>query len=185
MERILGVVYFEVGMSPVTALSLTILGLWTLPIGMLLLVAPSAALGVACAVRHSYCRRLALKGLMFGVMAVFLYDCMRVPFIWFGWWGDFIPKIGGWLLATAQPNWLVGYLYRYIGDGGFMGSAFTSIYAYFLGGMDKKRTVMSGIIFGVLIWVGLLINVVATVRGAEMLFKLTPITEASSDFSSL
>ena len=36
--------------------------------------------------------KLALKGLFIGLIAVFLYDCMRVPFILAGVWGDFIPK---------------------------------------------------------------------------------------------
>lgn len=49
---------------------------------------------------------------------------MRAIFILTGAWGDFIPKIGMWLLNTHQPDWLIGYLWRYIGDGGFMALAF-------------------------------------------------------------
>jgi hypothetical protein len=61
--------------------------------------------------------------MLIGLIAVFLYDCMRVPFIITGIWGDFIPKINMWLFNTSQPNWVVGYIWRYVGDGRFMGMA--------------------------------------------------------------
>ncbi len=115
-------------------------------------------------------RKLALKGILLGLIAVFLYDCMRVPFIITGIWGDFIPKINMWLFNTSQPNWVVGYAWRYVGDGGFMGMAFTVAYCVLKPRVDAR---IAGVGFGIAIWLCLLGTLILAPHGQEMLFKLT------------
>src|SRR6516164_4037643 len=120
--------YFAIGFSPITALALAIIGVLPLSAGTLLIVLPATLLGISLTLWFPAYAKLALKGLLAGLIAVFLYDCMRVPFILSGIWGDFIPKINELLFNTSQPNWMVGYIWRYVGDGGFMGMAFIVAY---------------------------------------------------------
>ena len=108
--------------------------------------------------------------MLIGLVAVFLYDCMRVPFILSGIWGDFIPKINMLLFNTSQPNWVVGYIWRYVGDGGFMGMALTVAYCTLKPRVDSR---IAGVGFGIAIWVCLLGTLILAPHGQEMLFKLT------------
>src|SRR5215470_11214178 len=113
-NSVVSLLYFIVGMAPITALCFTIFGLWTLPVGTILLVLPLISLGLYLAVKYPLNGKEALHGFLIGIIAVFFYDCVRYPFILAGLWGDFIPKIGGWLLGNSEPNWIAGYLWRYI-----------------------------------------------------------------------
>ncbi len=162
--------YFVIGFSPITALAIAIIGLLPLPVSTLLIVLPATLLGIGLALRFPAYRKLALKGLLIGLIAVFLYDCMRVPFILTGIWGDFIPKINMWLFNTSQPNWMVGYIWRYVGDGGFMGMAFTVTYGILKPRVDSR---IAGVGFGLAIWMCLLGTLLLAPHGQEMLFKLT------------
>ena len=98
LDVLISIVYFAIGFSPITALAVAIIGLLPLSITTLSLVLPATVLGVVLALRLPRYGKLALRGLIIGLIAVFLYDCMRVPFIITGVWGDFIPKINMWLL---------------------------------------------------------------------------------------
>ncbi len=82
--------FFVIGFSPITALAVAIFGLLPLPVNTLLIVLPATVLGIGLALRFPTYGKLALKGLLLGLIAVFLYDCMRYPFIIAGVWGDFI-----------------------------------------------------------------------------------------------
>ena len=95
---------------------------------------------------------------------------MRVPFILTAVWGDFIPKINMLLFNTSQPNWVVGYIWRYIGDGGYMGMAFTVAYCTLKPRVDAR---IAGVGFGIAIWFCLLGTLILAPHGQEMLFKLT------------
>src|SRR5207249_6953594 len=124
-----------------------------LPTAVLGIVVPSLVLGLTLALLFPPYGTLALKGFVVGLIAVFVYDCTRVPFILIGAWGDFIPKIGAWLLGSAHPNGIVGYVYRYVGDGGGMGMAFTVAY-----GLLKPRVGcrVAAVAYGISIWCCLL-----------------------------
>ena len=165
--------FFAIGFSPITALAVAIFGLLPLPVNTLLIVLPATVLGIGLALRFPTYGKLALKGLLLGLIAVFLYDCMRYPFIIAGVWGDFIPKINMWLFKTSQPNWMVGYLWRYLGDGGFMGMAFTVGYCALKPRVDSR---IAGLGFGVAIWLCLIGTLVLAPHGQEMLFRVTAIT---------
>ena len=165
--------YFAIGFSPITALAIAIIGLLPLSTAALLMVLPSFVLGISLALLFPSYGKLALKGLVIGLIAVFLYDCMRVPFILTGIWGDFIPKIGMWLLGTSHPDWVVGYVWRYLGDGGCIGMAFTVAYCVLKPRLGSRVAALG---FGIAIWLCLLGTLVLAPHGEEMLFKLTPTT---------
>ena len=166
----MGIAYFAIGFSPITALAIAIIGILPLSVSTLLIVLPATLLGIGLALWFPGYRKLALKGLMIGLIAVFLYDCMRVPFILTGIWGDFIPKINMLLFNTSQPDWIVGYIWRYVGDGGYMGMAFTVAYCVLKPRVDSR---IAGVVFGLAIWVCLLGTLVLAPHGQEMLFKLS------------
>ena len=166
----MSVAYFAIGFSPITALEIAIIGILPLSVSTLLIVLPAILLGIGLALRYPAYGKLALKGLLIGLIAVFLYDCMRVPFILTGIWGDFIPKINMLLFNTSQPNWVVIYIWRYVGDGGYMGMAFTVAYCTLKPRVDCR---IAGVGFGVAIWVCLLGTLILAPHGQEILFKLT------------
>src|SRR5207253_10647668 len=124
--------------SSIIALAIAIICLFPLYVAALVMVVPSVVLGIGLAFMFPNYGKLALKGLLIGLIAVFLYDCMRVPFILLGIWGDFIPKINMLLFNTSQPNWVVGYIWRYVGDGGYMGMAFTVAYCILKPRVDSR-----------------------------------------------
>ena len=173
LDVFMSIAYFAIGFSPITALAFAIIGILPLGVMTLAFVLPAALLGVGLAVRFPTYGRLALKGLVVGLIAVFLYDCMRVPFILMGAWGDFIPNINKMLFSTTQPNWLVGYTWRYIGDGAFMGMAFTVGYEVLKPRVDSR---LAGLAFGVTIWICLVLTLLIAPHGQQMLFKLTLVT---------
>lgn len=173
----MSIAYFAIGFSPITALALAIMGLIPLGISTLLFVVPSTVMGIALALWFPRYGTLALKGLLIGLVAVFLYDCMRVPFILSGAWGDFIPNINMWLFNTSEPDWVVGYIWRYVGDGGFMGMAFTVAYCVLQPRVSPKAAALG---FGVGIWICLVLTLVLAPHGEEMLFALTPTTVSLS-----
>jgi len=170
LDVLMSVAYFAIGFSPITALAIAIMGLLPLSITTLSLVLPATMLGVALALLFPGYGKLALQGLIIGLIAVFLYDCMRVPFIIAGVWGDFIPKINMWLFNTSHPNWIVGYVWRYLGDGGFMGMAFTVGYGVLKPRVNSR---LAGLAFGIAIWGCLMLTLLLAPHGQEMLFKLT------------
>jgi hypothetical protein len=173
LDVFMSVAYFVIGFSPITALAFAIIGVFPLSLSTLLIVLPATVLGVGLALWFPTYGKIALKGLMIGLIAVFLYDCMRAPFIIAGVWGDFIPKINTLLFNTTQPNWIVGYVWRYLGDGGFMGMAFTVAYCVLKPRMNIRIAALG---FGLAIWVCLVVTLVVAPHGQEMLFKLTPTT---------
>ncbi len=176
----LGLAYFACGMSPIAALCLTVVGLWPLGIGVLALCIPAVFVGTTLGGRFPEIGRVALRGLFAGIIAVAAYDCVRAPFVLSGLWADFIPRIGGWLLGTGQPNWVLGYAYRYLGNGGGMGMAFTSLYCICLARRGNHSSVLPGVGYGVAIWGCLLATIAVSPRGEAMLFHITPLSLAVS-----
>jgi Family of unknown function (DUF6789) len=81
------------------------------------------------------------------------------------------------LFNTSQPNWVVGYTWRYIGDGGYMGMAFTVAYCILKPRVDAR---IAGVAFGLAIWVCLLGTLILAPHGQELLFKLTLTTMSLS-----
>lgn len=177
LNLFMSIAYFMIGFSPITALAFAIIGVLPLGTSVVLFVLPATAVGIGLGLRFPQYGKLALKGLLIGLIAVSLYDCMRVPLILTGVWGDFIPKINMWLFNTSQPNWVVGYTWRYLGDGGFMGMAFTVAFWLLKPRVDCRIAALG---FGVAIWLCLIVTLLISAHGQEMLFKLTLTTVSLS-----
>jgi hypothetical protein len=137
------------------------------------MVLPAAvALAELLWLKRAY-RAIAVTGFVFGLIAVALYDLFRVPFIMAGIWGDFIPSIGTWLVPDGNPHPIIGYLYRYIGDGGGMGMGFVALYPLLRRMIGNP--ILCGIGYGIFIWGGLLATLFLAPRGQELLFHATPL----------
>jgi hypothetical protein len=168
--------YAAIGFTPIAALALTIGGLWTLTVGALILVAPAVMVAVVLGVRSPRQGRYALEGLGAGLVAVLVYDLVRWTFVGFGWWGDFIPNIGGWLNGTGRPDWLLGYAFRWLGDGGGMGIAFMVMARTLIRRPAGGASVVLGIAYGLAIWLCLLITLIVSPEGQTLLFPITAVT---------
>lgn len=169
---------FGVGFTPITALAISILGLCMLPQSTLFIVLPVMAVAPLFGLACPRLGRLALTGFAFGLVAVFVYDCLtRFPLIYLGILGDFIPNIGGWLVGSNDPDPVVGYLWRYLGNGGGMGMAFAAAYVLVRPPIEVRR---AGVLFGLFVWGCLMVTLRVSPRGEELLFQLTPVNFAAS-----
>ncbi|MDL5160424.1 hypothetical protein [Actinomycetospora termitidis] len=127
--------------------------------------------------------RLITVGLRWGIAATAVYDLVRLDTVaLLGWWADFIPTMGTWLL-DLDPSQLVlggvaGYVWRYAGDGGGLGVVFVVLTAATgLRHLGRRLVVTAAVLFAVVpTWGGLIATVALTGRGQQMLFPLTPTT---------
>lgn len=131
--------------------------------------------------------RLLLSGAMWGVLATLVYDAVRLDTVYLlGWWGDFIPRVGTWILGSGSAadagspvvGAVVGYLWRYVGDGGGIGVAFfVLVAATGLRRWGARATVAASVTFAVFpVWTGLVATVALAPRGQQQMFPLTPAT---------
>ena len=170
----LGMTFGAIGFAPITALAAAIFEVCPLPLGALAGVGPAALVALALGIGAPVHGRRALTGFVSGLAAVLVYDAVRWLLVSLvGGWADFIPNIGGWLLGTGQPDWLLGYTFRWLGDGGGMGMA----YAAGLGLLGRRAGDWRlGLAYGVGIWLCLLATLLLAPRGQAMLFPSTPMT---------
>jgi hypothetical protein len=163
-----------VGFAPISALAAAIFfGEESFVTTVTVLVLPGVAVLAELVWLKPNYRSIALSGFVFGVIAVSVYDLFRLPFVLVGLWHDFIPRLGYWLIGDHKAHPAIGYLYRYIGDGGGMGMAFVAIYPLLR--KLSANTVLNGVIYGVAIWLCLIGTLIVAPRGQEMLFKPTPL----------
>jgi hypothetical protein len=141
------------------------------------IVVPIAVVAAALMVHRSVEGAWAVRGLVAGLLAVTAYDALRMPFVLAGIWPDFIPQLGGWVLGTTGEDVAVGYLWRYLGDGGGMGMVFflgCAVLGIRRGTVLGRHPVLLGIGYGVFVWSGLVATVALAEAGPSMLFHLTP-----------
>jgi hypothetical protein len=162
------------GFAPITALSLAVFGIAQLPLATVVLIPPAVVVLLAVLVLSPQHRAASLRGFIFGLVAVTAYDAFRLPFMVSGIWHDFIPRIGMWLLGDGRLHPIVGYAYRYIGDGGGMGLTFAVLYP--LVNPRRLGALATGVVYGVAIWACLMGTLVLAPRGQEMMFVLTPLS---------
>ena len=166
---------------PILAISIHVFGLVaerTTAVVVILPLAVALAAVITCA--PSRIDAIIVRGLIVGMVACAVYDAFRLTTVYaLGWMGDFIPTMGSWV--TGDPdgtgNVVVGYVWRYLGDGGGLGVCFF-IVAFALG-MDRfarpSRVVLAATGYAVFpVWAGLIGTVALAPRGQEMLFHLTP-----------
>ena len=164
-----------IGYAPIACLCFAIFGWIPLHISGFTIVLPAYICAVALGIAFPAYGRMALRGLLLGVFATLVYDSTRLPFILSGRWPDFIPRIGDLLLAATNVPWPIGYLYRYLGDGGGMGIAFLMFFPR-LRFRSRGAVIKAGIFYGVAIWGSLLLTLLLAPGAQTRLFPLNPLT---------
>ena len=162
-----GLVFFGGGFTPIGSLALSLLELVPLHIGGPVLIGVAMVTAAIVIAFHPASRVLLVRGLLAGLVAVLVYDGTRLPFIILGSWPDFIPRIGDWLFDTDHVHWLVGYLWRYLGNGAGMGLAFMVVAPV---AARRLGSVRFGLLYGVAIWSGLVATLLVAPDGQEKMF---------------
>ncbi len=168
---------------PLLAISAHVFGLITMNWSAALLVVPLATAIVALSIFAPHPEeRVILHGFLWGMLACALYDVFRLDTVYMlGWWADFIPTMGTWIVgdgASKTAGAWVGYLWRYLGDGGGIGVTFF-VGAAFVGLQHRppKQVVGAAVAFAVFpVWAGLIATVWLAPRGQSLMFPLTPVT---------
>lgn len=168
--------FIGIGFIPVTCIALNVFQIIPLHISSWSVALPAylAMMCIGCIDGKSGSR--AFKGWVAGIVAVALYDCARVPFIIAGW-EDFIPKIGDWIFNREGTHKIIGYAWRYIGNGGGMGIAF-----FFLvpSEKSKKEYLGKGILFGLFVFSCLMLVLLLSSNGEIMMFQINVLTFTGS-----
>ncbi|MER7337418.1 DUF6789 family protein [Streptomyces sp. NPDC000075] len=162
---------------PVLAIPLSLGGLVSLHRAADTVVFPLWAVALPLMWRCTPVARAARSGFLGGLVAVTAYDMLRLPVIRLSGWPDFIPRLGQWITGADRPDAAVGYLWRYIGDGGGIGMAF-SLFCLVAG--VRRGLVPLGLAYGVFIWSGLICTLLLVPHAQLLLFRLTPATLAVS-----
>ena len=171
-----GVLWLEcvvIGATPIVTLALSLLELIPLHIGGPALVGSALLGGLALLVLEPTVGRQAVRGYLAGLVAVLIYDGTRMPFVILGGWPDFIPKIGAWLLDEPTAPWLLGYTWRYLGNGAGMGLTFAMLVLVTDRWLDRR---IAGVGYGVVIWSGLVATLLAAPAGEQKMFELNALT---------
>ena len=159
--------FLTVGFVPTTSLCGAIFEIVPLHISFKYVVLPAYGLAIVVGMAYWNVGRLALLGFVAGIIAVTLYDLTRWPWVITGLWGDFIPNIGRWMFDSSESDWVWGYLWRYIGNGGGMGMAFFMGYSLI---HPLARRPMSGTLYGLAVFSCLMGTLLLAPRAQEMLF---------------
>jgi hypothetical protein len=164
------------GFLPVTCIALHVIQFIALDFSAVFIVIPGIIFLICLGLKYPETGKLIIRGWLIGLLAVLLYDCSRIPFIFAGW-NDFIPHIGDWMLHKKGVSAWIGYFWRYAGNGGGMGIAFLFLTKY---STDKNENIVHGIIFGLLIFSSLLLTLVLAPQAESLMFKITPLTFTGS-----
>jgi hypothetical protein len=173
---------FGIGFAPITALALSFMGIFTLHFASPLLVIPALCLAMGLSCYQPRYGRMMLQGFVMGIIAVTCYDGVRILFIMAGWMDDFIPKIGGMLVGDGNPHAVLGYLWRYLGNGGGMGMAFVCAFALLKQLLTEPQqaritprvTKHIALGFGCFVWACLIVTLKISPQGEAMMFVITP-----------
>jgi hypothetical protein len=161
------VFYLAFGFAAITSLGVALSGAMPLPYGFHYAVIPAYAAMLLLGLRYPAWGKRALLGLVAGMIATGIYDVLRIGLMFTGLWGDPIPTIGKLALSDPNANWIWGYVWRFIGNGGGMGLAFA---------MLPWRGVRLGIAYGSAICLGLLGLLYFWPVSQQHFFPLTPLT---------
>ncbi|GAT12826.1 uncharacterized protein RMCN_5959 [Mycolicibacterium novocastrense] len=125
---------------PILGISVDVFGLVPQNVTSVVVIALGAVLGALIAFAPHRIDMIVGRGLIAGMVACIVYDAARLFAVHvLGLMGDFIPVMGS--FVTGEPDTAgsaaVGYVWRYIGDGGGLGVAFFVV-AFALG-IDRWR----------------------------------------------
>jgi hypothetical protein len=162
-------IFVALGFTAIGPLALAYVEAMPLPVSARLILLPAAVIVILLGMRYREWGRRALIGWVAGIVATMIYDCLRLGLVKVGIWGDPIPGIGRLLLDDPDANWMWGYAWRFMGNGGGMAIAFT---------MLPWRGVKAGIVYGSMICSGLVAVLAFWPVAQEHFFPLTPITAA-------
>lgn len=155
-----------VGFLPVTLIAAAAFGVAGLRELATYLLVPALVLAAGVLLWRPAFAPTALWALGAGILATAGYDAYRGSFLALGLMHeDPIPHIG--VALHLEPDWVFGYLWRYLGNGGGMAVAFFAL---------GFRGVRTGILYGLFVCSGLLLVLVAAPYGQEMLFPLNATT---------
>lgn len=166
---------------PILGISADVFGLVPQSTTSVAVIVLSAVLGAVIVFSPHRIDMIVGRGLIAGMVACIVYDGARLFAVHIlGLMGDFIPVMGSWV--TGEPDTTgsaaVGYVWRYLGDGGGLGVAFFVV-AFALG-IDRWRNVYAvaaAVVFAVVpTWAGLMATVALAPRGQQMMFPLTTAT---------
>jgi hypothetical protein len=166
---------------PILGISVDVFGLVSQSTTSIVVIVLCAVLGAIITFAPHRIDMIVGRGLIAGMVACIVYDGARLFAVHvLGLMGDFIPVMGSWV--TGEPDTAgsaaVGYIWRYIGDGGGLGVAFFVV-AFTLG-IDRwssTRAVLAAVAFAVFpTWTGLIATVALAPHGQEMMFPLNTAT---------
>ena len=169
--------FVPIGMLGVGSIALHAMGWLPLQASFFTLVLPTLAFALLMSTQFPDLAQDMWQGWIWGFIAVACYDLSRWPFVWLGWWGDFIPSIGAWLLERNDPHAGLGYLWRYAANGGGLGVAF---FVGVLPMLASRHRLLGGTLFGVGVFGGLMATICLAPHGEQMLFELSPTTITGS-----
>lgn len=170
-NRLIKAYFLFLGFLPVASISAWVIFDIDMSRSCLYVLIPGVLLGWVIAALKKQVGQIVLEGWMAGVVAVIVYDLSRVPFLLIGW-GDFIPKIGDWVVGS-EGNWAsIGYIWRYAGNGGGMGIALFMLISIF---SVRQFKVWMGVLYGLFVLSCLMITLQFP-NGEVLLFKLRPLS---------
>lgn len=149
------------GLVPVTLVALSTFGLALRALAVAFVI-PAVAVVAALARRQRSSASLVLDAWLVGTAATLLYDVSRLGFMAAGVVErDPIPHIG--TALGLEPAVLVGYVWRYLGNGSGLALTFIAL---------GLRGTTAGVAFGLAVCGGLLVTLAVSPHGQEMLFPL-------------
>ncbi|OBI80107.1 hypothetical protein [Mycobacterium sp. E740] len=166
---------------PILGISVDVFDLVNQNVTSIVLIALCAVLATLITFAPHRIDMIVGRGLIAGMVACIVYDGARLFAVHvLGLMGDFIPAMGSWV--TGEPDTAgsaaVGYVWRYIGDGGGLGVAFFVV-AFALG-IDRWKNVhavSAAVVFAVFpTWTGLMATVALAPHGEEVMFPLNVAT---------
>ncbi|MFN0030972.1 MAG: hypothetical protein ACKVOR_02320 [Flavobacteriales bacterium] len=163
------------GFLPVSGIALHSMHWIGLPVFTVAVLLPALLLLLFVCKGNLLLAQSVFYGWSFGLVAVLLYDVSRLPFIYMGW-SDFIPRIGGWLTGEEE-NFLLGYAFRYIGNGGGLGISFLLLMTHY---SNRQHILLKGLCFGLFVFAMLWMVLLLVPSSQAMMFRLSPLTIAGS-----
>jgi hypothetical protein len=155
--------FLAYGFLPIGCLSLALQGLVPLHAMALFVLLPATAAALLMGRYDRAWGRLAVAGLLSGIVAVAMYDVVRGSFVLAGAMRDPIPNIGRMALDDPMASPLWGYAWRFVWNGGAMGIAFA---------MLPFRGVRSGAKFGLFVCGCLFVTLTASQAAQSRFFAL-------------
>lgn len=161
------------GSAPILCLSAAYAGFFPLFGLLVFVVTPAYVVILLLAVLLPDIRRGVVVGFLGGIVAVLVYDLMRLALSYSQGGADPIPHIGEFLLGPGTP-WWVGYVWRTLGNGAGLGVVYGVLVP------KKLWRPSTGLAYASCIGLGMLLVLWLFPQAQVHLFKLTWQTAVNS-----